>query len=352
MTRSAISVLAIDGGGMRGVIPAEVLRTIEERMKRPIADLFDLIAGTSTGGILALGLTKPHDGRPQFSAEDLLGFYTANGEKIFNKLSWHMVGAAGGLLHERYSVRGLEELVKQRFGDVMLSEALTELVVPTYDLTRPGPFFFKRRYARDTAKSWDVPFWQAARATSAAPTYFDPMALPQFPGDPPGWDHALVDGGVFANNPAACAYAEALDVFAPDPGMTLEIHVVSIGTGTPQQQPGHVGSPVPYERARGWGLAEWMAPMLHVVFDGVSKTVDHQMDLLCRVAKGETPHYHRIQGELREASTAMDDGSDHNIKGLLADAQRIVSENADELERVYDTLERVAAERDQQPATA
>jgi predicted acylesterase/phospholipase RssA len=337
VTRSAFSVLAIGG-----IIPARILQAIEERTGRPVAELFDLVAGTSTGGILALGLAKPDEhGRPQYAAEDLLDLYTRHGHEIFEKSTWHTVSSIGGVLHERYSVRALQELMRERFGTTMLSEALVEVVVPTYDLTRPGPFFFKRRCARAQDKNWDVPFWQAARATSAAPTYFEPMPLPRFPDDPSGWDHALVDGGVFANNPAACAYAEALEVIASsDAGEPADIHVVSLGTGTAPQHPGKVGSPVPFERAKGWGLAEWAAPMLHVVFDGVAKTVDHQMELLCRSGADGGPRYHRIQGELATASPSMDDGSRDNVQALLADADAILTdpENAATLDRACAAL--------------
>src|SRR3954469_16427229 len=159
MGRSIIRVLALDGDGIRGIIPARVLQEIEARIRKPIAQLFDVIAGTSTGGILALGLTQlkgKGESSPAFSAEELLGLYTEHGHEIFDRASWHMIGAAGGLLHERYSAGPLERLVKERFGDAMLPEALTEGVIPTYDLTLRGPFFFKRRLADpDTGKALD-----------------------------------------------------------------------------------------------------------------------------------------------------------------------------------------------------
>src|SRR3954447_2106513 len=170
MNRASVSVLSIDGGGIRGVIPATILQAIEEQMKRPIAEGFDVIAGTSTGGILALGLTKPAGKgarTPAFSAHDLLSLYVDHGHEIFDKTIWNTVKV---LVDERYSVKPLEALMKERFGETMLSEALTEVVIPTYDLTLPGPFFFKRLYARDEDNDdWDVEFWKAARATSAAP---------------------------------------------------------------------------------------------------------------------------------------------------------------------------------------
>src|SRR3954449_5681989 len=122
MGRSIIRVLALDGDGIRGIIPARVLQEIEARIRRPIAQLFDVIAGTSTGGILALGLTQlkgKGESSPAFSAEELLGLYTEHGREIFDRASWHMIGAAGGLLHERYSAGPVERLVKEGFGGRM-----------------------------------------------------------------------------------------------------------------------------------------------------------------------------------------------------------------------------------------
>ena len=206
------AVLSIDGGGIRGIIPARLLREIETRMGRPIPELFDIVAGTSTGGILALGLTLPKAGTttPAWDAAALEELYVEHGAKIFANSLLRKVETVGGLVEERYDIDELERLLRQYFGEAMLSSALTEVVVPSYDLTAPGPFFFKRSYARDQTHTWDIETWKAARATSAAPTYFDPMNLPPFEDE---GEHALVDGGVFANNPTACAYAEALNLY-------------------------------------------------------------------------------------------------------------------------------------------
>jgi hypothetical protein len=166
------------------------------------------------------------------------------------------------------------------------------------------------------------------------------MPLPPFDGDTSRDQHALIDGGVFANNPAACAYGEALDIYTGPDGPP-EVHVVSLGTGTPRAE-----TAVPYQRACNWGLAEWASPILHVVFDGVSKTVDHQMELLCRDVQGGAPHYYRIQGELVAADPAMDDASRENIRHLQQDAARIVERNAAKLDEACEALTKIAAERD------
>src|SRR5215210_4815135 len=102
-------VLSIDGGGIRGIIPAMVLAEIEARTGKRSAEMFDLVAGTSTGGILALGLTKPgQDGKPEYSAKKLIDLYETEGRKIFSIPVWHRVHSVGGLAEEKYPATGIE----------------------------------------------------------------------------------------------------------------------------------------------------------------------------------------------------------------------------------------------------
>jgi hypothetical protein len=341
--RRSFSVLAIDGGGIRGVIPARVLQEIERRMGRPVCEIFDLVAGTSTGGLIALGLTKPaapESTAPAFSAEDLVALYRDHGSEIFPRSAWRRIRTLGGLSGVRYPSRPLERILEERFGDTLLSKALTELVIPTYDLSRPGSFFFKRQYTL-TDDKWDVPMRIAARATSAAPTYFDPAALAPFDGEAP---HALVDGGVFANNPAVSAYADALDLWGAD----AEIHVVSIGCGQPPQTLGGRGSvPVLHAEARQWGLARWARPLLEVVFDGVAEAAEYQLARLCHHGDDQ-PRYHRLQSKLPTAGFALDDASPQNIRRLLDDAQWLIEDERAKLDGICATLADVAADRDAQ----
>ena len=341
MTRTKFSVLAIDGGGIRGAVPARVLQEIESKLRRPICELFDVVAGTSTGGIIALGLTKPEgtSGRPAYAASDLLDLYTQDGSRIFPHSSGRKILTLDGLADDRYPVKPLEALLQEKFGDTKLSEALTELVIPSYDLSGPGPFFFKRTYARDQTHTCDVDMWRVARATSAAPTYFDPAAMPEFEHE---GDHALVDGGVFANNPAVSAYSEALSLY-PD---GVEIQVVSVGTGqAPARQEGQPGGPVGYREAQHWGLAKWARPLVSVVLDGVAKTVDYEMTQLCQAGAGG-PRYFRLESSLPTASSAMDDASDENVQRLVADGETLLEQESDKLEQICAALTAVAADRD------
>jgi uncharacterized protein len=339
--RKKFSVLAVDGGGIRGIIPARVLQAIEEHMRRPVSALFDLVAGTSTGGLVVLGLTKPASAdptAPAYKAAELVDLYLDHGGEIFRSSLAHRLATAGGLLGVRYPAGPIEAVLEDRFGDTKLSEALTEVVVPSYDLSQPAPFFFKRRYGRDDP-SLDVRMAAAARATSAAPTYFDPAPLAPFAGEER--PHALVDGGVFANNPAVSAYAEALDLWRGD----VEIQVVSIGTGQPPQEFGRGRIPVPYAKARHWGLAHWARPVLEVVFDGVADASEWQLKRLCRHADGDSPRYHRLQSPLPTANHALDDASKDNLARLLDDAETLLDSEQETFTRICDALEGTAADR-------
>jgi uncharacterized protein len=317
-------VLSIDGGGIRGVIPAVLLAEIEERTGQPIAALFDLVAGTSTGGILALGLTKPDAaGGPAFTATQLAKLYEDEGRTIFSRDPWHRIYALGNLLEEKWPAKGIEEVLERYFGATMITDALTELLVTSYDIEHRRPYFFKRRKARaEQERNWLMR--QAARATSAAPTYFEPALLRAEDRDD---SLALIDGGVFANNPTMCAYVEAVSLWPEED----DFLVLSLGTG-------ELVRPIPYDQARGWGLAKWAQPLLGVVFDGVSDTVDYQLQQLCNDAASTVDAYTRFQVTLTEGNDDMDDASRTNINALKRLARNLVLDRDQELDQLCTRL--------------
>src|SRR4051812_38375568 len=201
-------ILAIDGGGIRGLIAARVIARLEELIaaeagaERSLADCFHLIAGTSTGGLLALGLTSPdraHAGRPRLAGRDLVNLYLEDGPRIFGD-RLHRLLSLGGWIAPKHSPKQLERTLRDRLGDARLSEALREILVTSYDMTEPGPHFFKRRRAREPDES-DPTMVDVGMATAAAPTYFPSRGLE---------GRALVDGGLFAANPSVAAVVEAL----------------------------------------------------------------------------------------------------------------------------------------------
>jgi len=317
-------ILSIDGGGIRGLIPALVLAELERRTGRAVSKCFDLIAGTSTGGILALGLAMPgQDGRPRYSAEDLAGLYLKEGARIFDESLWRRITNPMGLRAAKYPSQGIEDVLGQYFGETRLKEALVEVLVTAYDIEKRDAFFYRRRRAQADAR-YDVPLRVAARATSAAPTYFEPLLVP-WPGD----RDVLVDGGVFANNPALCAYAEARQTLAR--GGPEDILLVSLGTGI------HA-TPYRYEDARGWGVAGWARPILDVIFDGVADTVDYQLRQLLPPGADGQPRYLRFQTDLDAGLSEMDDASPGHLDGLRRAAESILQRQAAEVAVLADLL--------------
>lgn len=326
-------VLSIDGGGIRGIIPARILQRIEERTGAPVSDLFHLVAGTSTGGILAAGLTAPgQGGGPLLGAEALVALYRDRGEEIFERSFWHGFGSLGGTVDEKYEADGLERVLAETVGDLRLSQARTELLVTAYDIERRAPYFFKSWKARgerlrpgETTAENEFFLRDVARATSAAPTYFEPALL-----QAGGERFALVDGGVFANNPAMCAIASARRLF-PKAGGFL---IVSLGTGVTER-------PILYDEAKDWGLVGWARPVLNVVFDGVSDTVDYQlMQVFPR-------RYHRFQidlggdpGDPDAPNDDFDDARPENIRALERKAEDLLRLEARALTRVVNQLRR------------
>ena len=139
-----IRVLSIDGGGIRGIIPAMVLQELEQRTGEPTCKLFDLIAGTSTGGIIALGLTKPGpNGGPQYPARKLLELYEVEGPAIFHQSLGRRLMALGSLLEAKYPASNIEGVLGRYFGDTRLAEALTDVVIPSYELEGRMAWFFR-----------------------------------------------------------------------------------------------------------------------------------------------------------------------------------------------------------------
>jgi patatin-like phospholipase/acyl hydrolase len=225
---------------------------------------------------------------------------------------WHRLHSGWGLAEEKYPSEGIEEIAKRYFKDVYLAEALTEVLVTAYEIVKRGPWFFKRRHARDENSEWDNFLMRdVARATSAAPTFFEPLQLTWGPHG----ERAFIDGGVHSNNPAMSAYVEATKIHPEE----KDFLVVSLGTGEPTRS-------MPYEEVKGWGLALWAQPILNVVFDGVADTVDYQLRELLR-SEGDDRRYYRFQTVLDIGNDDMDDASATNIQALKTKAQEIIDEN-------------------------
>jgi uncharacterized protein len=331
MSDQIVRILSIDGGGIRGIIPAMVLKALLQ--DRNAQDVFHLITGTSTGGIIACGLTKPSP----MTLTDIIALYVDHGADIFNPVS-------AGVLEPKYRPDALisylgEEFEKTHLSDINASGDKAELLIPSYAIGLPkenppgnscSPMFFRSWQARGlqleggaTAAEYDFRLSAIARATSAAPTYFPPQALE----NKAKQVFTMVDGGVFANNPTMCAIVEAHKLYNAE-----KFLVVSIGTGS---QPTRIDA----RAAAGWGDLEWVIPLMTIFMDGNSETTcveaaelladDHwRFDISLATP---TP-----QGE--QVDAAMDNASTANIKALQDKANQLITADSSRLEELAKLL--------------
>ena len=332
---------------MRGLIPALVIKNLEERLQAEagpdarVADYFHLFAGTSTGGLVALSLTARDPGepsRPKISAEDLAKLYTDDGRTIFHLGLWRKIRTLWGLIGPKYSSKPLGNAITAHLGaEPKLADALRDLMVVAYDMTASEPYFFKRWPALEDDAA-NHPIVDAALATAAAPTYFPSKEVD---------DHALVDGGVFAANPALAAVVEALKRRSDEPHhlSTDDLLVLSIGTG---QHEDHFSQ----GEVSGWGKLGWVLPhngdppILATVLGGASDGVDHWTHTLLNepppphVTKeeiGRGPRFYRMQVDLNR-TIQMDDPSKATLDALRSAADTLVAERETELADIAERL--------------
>lgn len=343
-------ILSIDGGGIRGILPGQILVALEEKLQRQngnkearIADYFDLIAGTSTGGILTclyLCPGKEEPERPRFSACEAVNFYLERGDDIFDVSLWQRLSSGDGLWDEKYSEDDLEKYLKAYFEDLKLSELLKPCLITAYNIKRRKTHFFGQHKAKERAKD-DFLVRDVARATSAAPTYFEvPRVLNLLSPPEP---YPLIDGGVFANNPALCAYAEARTF--PEKPTAKDMFILSLGTKVTkternwdnQKERKKSQKSYSYKEAKDWGLAGWLRPVLDIMMSGVAETTDYQLEQIFS-SVNKCDQYVRIEPHLAGASPDLDDATSENLQALEEAGEQCAKEKDDVLNRVAEQL--------------
>jgi patatin-like phospholipase/acyl hydrolase len=298
-------ILSHDGGGMRGIIPAVVIKYIEDQLQiltnntnARIADFFDIIVGTRTGGILACFYLTPNPGEAsnppttKFTASQALNFYESRGYEIFNASKrW----GPKIINSTKYNPKAIESIFNESFGDLKLSELLKPCIVTTYDLNSKTAVFFNSR--EETAFTSDFFVRDVVRSTSAAPTYFPPAKIALNGG---ASKMVNIDGGVFANNPAMCAYAECRKTkFARrvDYPSAKDMLILSIGTGGGQFELPNI------EKSKNWWIGDWAKSIPEIMMDGSVDTVDHQMlNLFSTLEDKYKKNYKRINVPINSRS--------------------------------------------------
>lgn len=307
-------ILSISGGGIRGLIPAIILEEIEKRTNKRIADSVDLIAGNSTGGIIACLLSVPDEYcSSKYSAKDIVRMYKNFGKQVFKRSIFKKIVTINGLLKTKYSEKKLENLLKEYFGCTTLNKTCTNIIIPTYQVSSiPFPMFFKTRHAQKSLKSKENPrLWECARATSAASSYFRPYYYDS--------STTYIDGGIFANNPSLCAYIEAKKHWKNE-----KIILISLGTGEKNKG-------LDYNKIKNWGLIQWAVPYFEQTSLSADNTIDYMLKNLSEI-NGDV--YYFIQTELDDKSLKLDDASTENIKRLEKTTKTLIERNSDIIDEI------------------
>jgi len=268
-------ILSIDGGGLRGIIPVLVLMEIEKRTGKRIHEMFDLVAGTSTGGLISCAVSlSDGNGNPKFTLSEVLKVYTERGKEIFP----HKKGLAkffsdvNSVFNPEFSAKGIDRVLRDLLGDKRITDCLVPLFITTYDLGNNEAVFFKTRHALKNAAE-NALLYDVCRATSAGPTF-----LPAYECNFDNKKRVFVDGGVFMNNPAVGAVVEVSKYHKSKPynrdvnDIFPDICVLSIGTG-------HYSCNL-VEKIRKGGLLRWAQPISDLMMQGVNQATTYQTDEL------------------------------------------------------------------------
>ena len=304
-------ILSIDGGGVRGLIPGVVLCEIEKRLGKPLTEHFDLISGTSAGGQIALAITRAaKDGSAYWTAEGIDELYARSFEKIFPFKKGLKMNVLRGVTTEKYSSDGFESVLEELFGDSLLSEARVETLIPAYEVEKGIAHFFTRAGALENPDE-DHSMRFVARSTSSAPIFFEPNQHQ-------GKEKAYIDGAVFANNPAMCAFAHALSLGFDEDDMT----VVSLGTGS-------ISRDIRFDEAKDWGLVHWARPLFDITSQASNLSIDWQLSHILRKA-----HYFRITPTFKDGRSAIDDARPENMASVREIGLKMISEQSSLIDQI------------------
>ncbi|WOK92205.1 patatin-like protein 2 [Canna indica] len=332
-----ITILSIDGGGIRGVIPATILSFLESELQQKldgedarIADYFDVIAGTSTGGLVTAMLTSP-DGhnRPLFAAKDIKSFYLVHSPKIFPQINGGLLAPVRRMVRalwgSKYNGKYLHSLIKEKLGGVRLHQTLTNVIIPTFDIKQLHPTIFSS-YEVNRRRTLDAHLADICIGTTAAPTYLPAHYFEtKCPKEMITREFNLVDGGIAANNPALVAVGEVTkEVYKKNPDYFpykamdyRRFLLVSLGTGSAK-----VEGKYSAEYASKWGVLGWLLsggsnPLIDVFMQASADMVDIHLSVFFRALRSES-NYLRIEDDtLTGTISSVDVSTKENLEDLV-----------------------------------
>jgi patatin-like phospholipase/acyl hydrolase len=330
---ATFNILSIDGGGIRGIVPIRILQKIEELTGKKNYETFDMMAGTSTGGLITSCLTlkdAPSSPLPKYSLEDLAKIYVDDGaiifpirtgiEKFFRTI-WN-------LFRPEFSADGIDAVLKKYVDDQRIKDSYLPILVSTYDLQGNKPVFFKTSEAINNETA-NAKIHNICRATSAAPTYLPAYSFI--------YKEALltgIDGGVYVNNPTMAAIAEIskyglAGFYKKKDGTPVEISdvkVLSLGTGSYNGQ-------ITQQEAMSWGQLQWITRITDVMMKGVNQTTDYEASEM--MSNYNSNNYLRLTINIKDkAYSDMADARPATLAYLEKEVKEQITENAEAIDAI------------------
>lgn len=253
--KSQFNILCLSGGGFRGLYTAKVLEEIEKSLERPVASAFDLIAGTSIGGIIAMAIAL------EIPASDIVKKFKEHGEKVFPPRRWWKPPC---IFSSKYKQEGLKELVSELFDGKVMADIPRRLIIPTVNYSTGKPQFFKTSHHQNFRVDKKLKLQDIALATSAAPYYFSVYKIVE--------RGSYVDGGLYGNSPGVLALHEAQYFL----GRKIDdIHLLSIGTMSPMTVRDS-------SQKTNMGIFDWKEDIFSLTISVQEQIVDFQLKRLLK----------------------------------------------------------------------
>ncbi|KAL1188902.1 Patatin-like protein 1 [Cardamine amara subsp. amara] len=336
-----VTILSLDGGGVRGVIVGVILAYLEQQLQEldgenaRLADYFDVVAGTSTGGLVTAMVTVPDDtGRPLFAAKDIVPFYLEHSPKIFPQPEglFALLPKLPKLLSgPKYDGKYLRNLLSKFLGEKRLHQTITNVVIPTFDIKRLQPTIFSS-YQSLVDPSLNVKVSDICIGTSAAPTFFPPHYFSNEDSQGKTTEFHLVDGGVTANNPtlvAITAVSKQIVKNNPDMGKLKPLGydkflVISIGTGSTKKEQNYSA-----KKAAKWGIISWLyddgfTPILDITMESSRDMIHFHSSVLFKALQSEE-NYLRIDDDTLEGdASSMDLSTKSNLNNLVKIGEKLL----------------------------
>lgn len=343
-----ITILSIDGGGIRGLIPATILEFLESQLQdldgeeARLADYFDVIGGTSTGGLMTAMLTVPDkNNRPLFAAKDIKPFYLQHSPKIFPQKNCRGMFSLPRKISKvfwgpKYDGKYLREVLTEKLRETRLADTLTNVVIPTFDIKHLQPKIFST-YEAKRAKLNNCPQTKKCQcsnaklsdiciSTSAAPTYLPAYEFSDHDCQGKVHEFNLIDGGVAANNPTLVALSEvSKQIFEQNKDFTPIIKptdygrflIISVGTGSAMVEKKYDAKTAAKWGALGWFIHHGSTPLVDIFTQASGDMVDYHISVVTQALQCEK-HYLRIQEDtLTEIDLSMDISTEENLKKLV-----------------------------------